>query len=137
MPNPQILEFHSQIKTNERKPRRSQYLLTASDRALIALKLLGTDCPTIGEAAATVRVSPSYVSTLANATPEERYAVRKGRLTLSALHNKRYPRNLPSDTVIERAVERVIAKYGIDPVWRVFERKTQPALPNLFEEAAE
>jgi hypothetical protein len=56
-------------------------------------------------------------------TPLDRAAVRAGRLSLSYVHNGRYRRHLD-----DAYVEKVIAKLGVERVWRIIDKLTTPVV---------
>jgi hypothetical protein len=71
--------------------------------------------------------SIGYVTTIANATPEERAAIKRGELALGKLHNK--PKQPLADAEIDRLVETI----GADRILAAIDRWTAPQ----FQFAAE
>jgi hypothetical protein len=92
-------------------------------RALLAHELVAGDVVvhrlSQTQAAALVRVSQPYVSAVSRASPEEREQIKRHRLSLSALHNKR---RKPSDDKLDRFIRR----YGADRIMAALDRMTAP-----------
>lgn len=129
MRNHDLIDTSPESKTNGngRKPSCRLKPLSAEQRAFIAwwLLLFSSGFRTIKEVAAAVGLSSTYVSVYCNATVEQRFLMREGELTLSALVNKHKPRPTPSDEDVEKVVE----KLGVERVWHAVERITEPQLP--------
>ncbi|MDI2073898.1 MULTISPECIES: hypothetical protein [Bradyrhizobium] len=97
--------------------------LSPAERALLAYQLSEGSLrnPTRPQSAMMMRVSVSYVNTIAAATAEERVLLECGRLALSDLHNKH--RRGP---VNDANVERIVLKLGADRILRALDRITAP-----------
>jgi hypothetical protein len=105
--------------------RRVRKGLSATHRALLAYELEIGASAVQGfprrEACRLTGASLGYVATLAKATAAEVEAVKKGKLSLSALHNKP-----PTDA----QVDATIIKLGIERVFAAIDRLTAPIPAN-------
>jgi hypothetical protein len=112
--------------------------ITPDFRALLAHEMVAGEVVlrdlTQAQASALVQVSLPYVSTVSRASPEQREDVKRRRLSISALYNKRRE---PTDAKLDR----LIARFGVDRVMAALDRATKPhAVMNSAEfvnEAAE
>ena len=94
---------------------------TPTDRALIASDLARGAVqilrPTYAQAAALTRVSAGYVATVGRLTEEERRQLARGQLSLPRLHNRQCS---------DRALDRLVERYGIEALWRALDRAMAP-----------
>jgi hypothetical protein len=74
--------------------------------------------PTRKQAAALFGVSLRYVTAVAGLTPEQRELVKRRRLTLSSVVNRKPP--------IDGIIDKLIIKHGADAFLRGIDRVTQP-----------
>ena len=120
----QINETSNAFKTivGRRLARRLKDI-TPDFRALLAHELVAGDVVlhrlTQTQAAALVRVSLPYVSTISRASPEQREDIKRKRLSISSLYNKR--RDLTDDRL-----EKIITAAGPGRVLAILDKMTAP-----------
>src|SRR5215831_9018781 len=98
---------------------------SARDRALLAHELeqgaLHLLSPTRAQAAILTHASLGYIGTVSRLTTEERRQLARGQFSLSRAHHNH------QRTVTDAAIDRIIARLGLERVMAALDRATAPS----------